>query len=327
MAMAENSTSVSNDYLVDSLLGSLWINLITESSIKKLNYWSEIGIPLWEKMPETEKDSIASKYKRSYQATLLALSRFVLINNDGILYLDGLQYPKVALGWSESSLLIDKSKNPIKVKYINPEKRAWRELQSILAFNVFSSSSGFECIALKNGIERIIANYEIFSIWSGGIKVSSNSGDQSVKQIDDFSESQVWFRSEWISGTNGGLWFSQLQAEMSTLEAISEKLKAGVVAYFKEQTGKSNKDPKVAKDMAEQASHHFWQLCERDFQTLLEHCENGEAHAAMRRRLRLGFAGYAQQAFDRHCPQDTARQLDAWAQHRPKLGKYLKQED
>lgn len=79
--------------------------------------------------------------------------------------------------------------------------------------------------------------------------------------------------------------------------------------------------------MAEQASHHFWQLCERDFQTLLEHCESGEAHSAMRRRLRLGFAGYAQQAFDRQCPQDTARQLDAWAQHRPKLGKYLKQED
>ena len=52
-----------------------------------------------------------------------------------------------------------------------------------------------------------------------------------------------------------------------------------------------------------------------------------EDFAAMRRRLRLGFAGYAQQAFDRHCPQDTARQLDAWAQHRPKLGKYLKQED
>ena len=114
---------------------------------------------------------------------------------------------------------------------------------------------------------------------------------------------------------------------MSTLEAISEKLKTGVVAYFKEQTGKGNKDPKVAKDMAEQASHHFWQLCERDFQTLLEHCESGEAHAALRRHLRLGFAGYAQQAFDRYCPQDTARQLDAWAQHRPKLGKYLKQED
>lgn len=313
--------------LVDSLLGSLWVNLITESSIKKFNHWDGIGIPLWEKMPTTEKDGIANKYKASYQATLLALSRFALIKRDGILYLDGLQYPKVALGWSESSLLIDRGKNPIQVKYINPEKRAWRELQSILAFNIFSSSTGFECIALKNGIERLISNYEIFSIWSGGIKVSSNSGDQSVKQIDDFSESQVWFRSEWISGTNGGLWFAQLQAEMSTLEAISEKLKAGVVAYFKEQTGKGNKDPKVAKDMAEQASHHFWQLCERDFQTLLEHCENGEAHAAMRRRLRLGFARYAQQAFDRHCPQDTARQLDAWAQHRPKLGKYLKQED
>ncbi|GAB1385949.1 hypothetical protein MASR1M59_10970 [Melaminivora sp.] len=107
---------------------------------------------------------------------------------------------------------------------------------------------------------------------------------------------------------------------MSALDDLAKAVYGCVMGYFKAQLVDGKK-------MAEQASLHFWQLCERDFQTLLEHCENGEEHTAMRRRLRLGFAGYAQQAFDGHCPQDTARQLDAWAQHRPKLGKYLKQED
>lgn len=129
-------------------------------------------------------------------------------------------------------------------------------------------------------------------------------------------ESQFWLNKNIL----GAIEFAQLQAEMSALDELAKAVYGCVMGYFKAQLVDGKK-------MAEQASHHFWQLCERDFQTLLEHCESGEAHAAMRRRLRLGFAGYAQQAFDRHCPQDTARQLDAWAQHRPKLGKYLKQED
>ena len=177
-------------------------------------------------------------------------------------------------------------------------------------------SRGFQCWQIDVGLQRTSIASPSFAVWSGGLRVSSNAGEQYASGSDDFVESQVWLHSSML----GDIWFAQLQAEMSALDELAKAVYGCVMGYFKAQLVDGKK-------MAEQASHHFWQLCERDFQTLLEHCESGEAHAAMRRRLRLGFAGYAQQAFDRHCPQDTARQLDAWAQHRPKLGKYLKQED
>ncbi|BAW81085.1 CRISPR-associated protein Cse1 [Candidatus Nitrosoglobus terrae] len=301
--------------LVDSILESLWFNLMTGENFQKLNPWpSGVGIPLWERMPETEKDTIAEAYKTSYQAGLVALSRFVLLKDEGVFYLDGIQYPKVKEGWTEPSLLINKSGKEIKTKYADPEKRPWRELEAILAVNVFSSSTGFECIALKVGINRIVeSNHKIFSIWCGGIKVSSNSGDQSVKQGDDFVESQVWLHSSML----GESWFAQLQAEMSALDISAKTLYGCVMAYFKEQLVDGSK-------LAAQATQLFWQLCERDFQTLLDSCNQDEKNQHQRHKLRLRFASYVRQAYNRFCPNETARQLDAWAKRRPNLSQYLK---
>jgi CRISPR system Cascade subunit CasA len=46
-----------------------------------------------------------------------------------------------------------------------------------------------------------------------------------------------------------------------------------------------------------------------------------------RYELRKTFANYIHKAYNTYCPQDTARQLDAWAQARPNLGKYLAKEN
>jgi CRISPR system Cascade subunit CasA len=88
-----------------------------------------------------------------------------------------------------------------------------------------------------------------------------------------------------------------------------------VLGFFKDQKVDGAK-------LAAQASQTFWQLCERDFQSLVDGCEQAD----VRDRLRRRFADYVHQAFDRYCPRDTARQLDAWAKNRPNLSKYLKQE-
>lgn len=302
--------------LADSVLGSLWVNLLTRSDIQGLNYWSEVGTPLWEKMPASESDDVANAYRSTYLASLLALSRFVLLKDDGLFYLDGIRYPKVSDGWMESSLLVDKTQNPFKVKYVDPERRPWRELEAMLAYNVLGTSKGFECIALKVGVSRLAEKFGFFSIWSGGIKVSSNSGDQSVKQSDDFVESQVWMHSDLLGQTE----FAQLQAEMAVLEDLAKVVYGCVAAYYKAL--------KVdGKQTAQEAVHRFWQMCERDVQSLLDHCSNGEEHRAVRQKLRSGFMGYALRIFDQLCPQETARQLEAWAKSRPRLGKYLKEED
>lgn len=311
---------------VDSIVESVWVNMMTEKDIQIANCWpSGVGRPIWECYPEHEKCSTAKDYKMTYQSSLLAFSRFVLLKEDGLFYFDGIQYPKVKDGWLESSILIDKSGEDIKVKYANVEKKAWRELDSIIGFNVLSSTEGFECLALKKGVPRIVEISDRFSIWCGGIKVSSNSGDQSAKQRDDFVESQVWIQSSML----GELWFAQLQTEMTALDDLSKILYGCVVDWFTPEVDvKSKKDiAKSALNFAAQATHTFWQLCERDFQTLVDQCDQGEAHKKQRYSLRLRFAGYVHQAYDSLCPRDTARQLDAWARCRPNLSKYLKQEN
>jgi len=306
--------------VVDSVLETVWLNLLSGEYIHLAATWpSGIGRPLWEQYPTSENDEVARNYKGTYQACLVAMSRFVLLRDDGLYYLDGINYPKVKEGWSEPSLIVDRSKADIAVRYVNVQKRPWRELEALLVANVFSTSAGFECQSLKIAVDRVVDTHESFIIWCGGIKVSANSGDQSVKGDDDFVESAVSLESGWVSGVNGGIWFSCLQDEMKLLDEISKDLRRKVLSYFDVQLADG-------KDLAAQATHLFWQLCERDFQALLDNCESGEKEAIARRELRRRFSAYAQQAYDRFCPKDTARQLDAWARCRPNHSKYLRQE-
>ena len=106
---------------------------------------------------------------------------------------------------------------------------------------------------------------------------------------------------------------------MNALDALAKNLYGRVMGFNKEQKVDGTK-------LAARTTQLFWQLCERDFQTLADNCEQTDAAAMQRRKLRRLFAGYVQQAYDQFCPRETARQLDAWAKCRPNNSKYLKQE-
>ena len=298
----------------------IWLNTITRQDIVRLNRWSHgLGSPPWEKYPKSECDDFAVRHKNSYQGCLVALSRFVLLDRSSIYYLDGINYPSVKEGWFEPSLILNNSSNEVKVKYVDPDRQPWRELQSLLSFAESDHASGFECFSLRKSIERARDNIEYVAVWTSGLKVTSNSGDQSVKQSDDFVESVVWLRTADL----GASFILQLKSEMSRLEVLANQLHGRVVDFFKEQQVNGKK---VGTKIGAQATHLFWQLCERDFQSLVDHCEVDDESVAMRHRLRKIFAGYAQQAYDRFCPKETARQLDAWAKCRPNTHNYLQQE-
>jgi CRISPR system Cascade subunit CasA len=156
---------------------------------------------------------------------------------------------------------------------------------------------------------------DTFVIWSGGLRVSSNAGEQYVTGSDDFVESQVRLNSEIL----GEIWFTQLKKEMDALDGMAKNLYGRIQGYFKEHTADGSK-------IAPQGTRLFWQLCERDFQTLVDHCDQTEEAAIARQKLRQRFAGYVHQAYDKFCPRDSSRQLDAWAKCRPNNSKYLKKE-
>lgn len=295
---------------------SLWLNLLAIEQVEKMNIYPEgVGTAPWERMPAGEDCDTAEKLRQSLMGRLIPLCRFCLLTEDGLHYSEGIAHPGYKEGVVDPSMAINQSGKEPKALWVDPGKRPWRELTALLGFFDQSSAQGFQSWQVNNGLDRARGMVEEFAVWSGGLRVSSNAGEQYPGGGDDFVESQVWLHGDII----GKSWFSQLKQEMDGLDTLAKNLYGRVRGFFKEQAVDGSK-------IAPQATQLFWQLCERDFQNLVDHCDQTEADAEGRHKLRQRFAGYVHQAYDRFCPRETARQLDAWAKCRPNNSKYLKQE-
>lgn len=302
--------------LGDNLWQSLWLNLLTHERIaQNLRFPAGLGVSPWERMPAGEDDEIARALKQSLMGRLVPLCRFCLLTEKGLHYSEGIAHSNYKEGVCDPTIAVNWSGKQPKALWVNPEKRPWRELTALLGFLAQQQSAGFECWQLAACVGKASTAVETFAVWSGGLRVSSNAGEQYASGTDDFVESMVSLQSSAL----GEFWFAQLQAEMAALNELAKGLYGRVLAYFKTQLVDGG-------DLAAQTTHLFWQLCERDFQLLLDHCDPNESNARRRHQLRRRFAGNAQQAYDRYCPKDTARQLDAWARCRPNHSKYLLQE-
>ena len=302
-------------YLHSFLVGAtlwetLWLNLVTENQLAQMVHFTEdLGTPPWEEMPTGENCEVAKRLKNSYMGRLVPLARFCLLADDGLHYSEGILHPSHKEGAVDLSIAVDSSKAP-KALWTDPEKRPWRQLTALLSFLETEQKNRFDCRQLRFGILRARAVVLTIGIWSGGLRVSSNAGEQYATGMDDYVESEVWLETPWF----GKLWFTHLKTEMGVLEEIAKKTYGAVLGYC----GNLKMD---GKNYAAQASNLFWQLAERKFQALVDACgdESGEAATAMRRT----FVGYANRAYDTVAPRETARQLEAWAAHRPNLGTFL----
>ncbi len=303
-------------FLGGNIQESLWLNLLTSNQIEQTNMFPQgKGSPPWELMPEGEDCSVAQALKQSLQGRLIALCRFCLLTEDGLHYSEGLAHAGYKEGMVDPTVAVNHSGKEPKALWVDPEKRPWRQLTSLLGFITQDKSQGFQSWQIRSCLDRARDVTEAFTIWSGGLRVSSNAGEQFISGSDDFVESQVLLHS----GTLGEHWFAQLKAEMDALDVLARGLYGKVIGFFKEQKVDGGKQ-------AAQASHLFWQLCERKFQDLVDGCGCEPDEHLQRQKLRRYFAGYVQQAYDQFCPKETARQLDAWAKSRPNNSNYLKQE-
>ncbi|WP_028316685.1 type I-E CRISPR-associated protein Cse1/CasA [Desulfatibacillum aliphaticivorans] len=295
-----------------SLQETIWLNLFTLEEIARMEQFPEgLGVPPWEKMPEGEDCSLARSFKNAYMGRLLPLCRFALFADENFHYVEGIFHPGYKDGAFDPSMAVDNTKKP-RVLWVDPEKRPWRELTSLLSFIQADSPRSFDCPQLRSGILKARKGGPgSFKIWSGGLRVSSNAGEQYVSGADDFVESEIRLSSQWLGET----WLASLKGEMDALEGLARSVYGSSLAYFKHQKADGKKQ-------AAQASNLFWQLSERNFQDLVDVCGSdidGGAHG-----MRPRFADCARTAFNTFCPRDTARQMEAWAANRPNLSKYLK---
>jgi len=262
-------------------------------------------------MPSTETCETANKLKNSYMGCLVAMSRFVLMHEQGIYYLDGIQYPSHKDGWREPGISFKFGENKIQVLWVNLDKRPWRELISLLSFMSSTIQSSFDCQYVSLGFKRAREKKISIGIWSGGLKVRGTSGDQSVKQDDDFLESVVMLPSQ--QELSDGYWFDSLKLEMFELDHLGKIVYGATLGYYKNQQTEG-------KNQAANASNLFWQLCEQQFQNLVNSCDDYKKTL----HLRKIFAQFVHKSYDTYCHKDTARQLESWAKKRPNLNQYLK---
>ncbi|MBO7410877.1 MAG: type I-E CRISPR-associated protein Cse1/CasA, partial [Ottowia sp.] len=156
------------------------------------------------------------------------------------------------------------------------------------------------------------ADIAAFRLWSGGIRLSSNAGEQYLSGSDDAVESELDLHTDWLGG-EASQRFDQIQRSMSELEQLNKILYASVAGYYKD-AGADN-----AGDLAARAAQQFWQMAERNFAKLSDACaqsDNAPRHTIMQRMQQC-----ARQSYEHACPQGTARQLQIFVKHYPRLGK------
>ena len=303
-----------NFLIADTLIKSLWLNLFTQEQIASLNVFEHgLGVPPWHSMPKGENCETAQALKQSLMGRLLPLSRFCLLAESGLHYTEGLAHLGHLEGMTDPSVALNNGGKKNTVMWVNPERRPWRQLTALLGF-MSASKTGFVCYQILEGLTRASQHTENFGIWSGGLSVSSNAGEQYVSGTDDYVESQILFASAWLNET----WYENLNAEMSALDAVAKSVYGCTMSFYKAQMAEG-------KDQAAMASNLFWQLCEHQFQALVDACPQGASNIEKRHLLRKKFAVLAIKSYDSFCPKDTARQLNAWASARPNLSKYLSQ--
>jgi CRISPR system Cascade subunit CasA len=299
-----------NFLIGEKLLDTLWLNLFTQEQIISMPYKAGLGEAPWEKMPDGEQCEKATQLQQSLMGRLIPLSRFCLLNDAGLHYSEGIAHQGYKEGMVDPSVAVNFSGKDAKALWVDTERRPWRFLTAMLSF-MSAGGSGFDCYHLMMGLPRARRTHLInIGLWSGGLRVSSNAGEQYCSGSDDFVESVIFIKNEYL----GEHWYHELKQEMIDLDQIAKQIYGATMGYFKSQKSEG-------KNEAAQASHLFWQLAERQFQSLINACGVGKEQT---HPLRHKFAHYANTSYNTYCPKDTARQLDAWAANLPNLNTYLK---
>jgi CRISPR system Cascade subunit CasA len=292
-----------------NVLETLWLNIFTKSQVASMDVYSQgVGTAPWEVMPTSEDCVVATALKFSLMGRLLPISRFCLFTENGLHYSEGILHPDYKGGGVDPSVSINYGGKVPRVLWADPDKRPWRMLTSMLAFFSRSSGDGFDCPQLRLNMARAVSHTKTIGVWSGGLRVSNNAGEQYVTGFNDFVESIIWLNCGWL----GEIWFANLQQEMEELNNLSKIVYRATMGYFKNQ----NMD---GKGLAARAGGVFWEQCNGHFQALVNACYNtDDAH-----NMRKIFARIACVSYDTYCLNDTARQMDSWAKNYPTFKKYL----
>lgn len=294
--------------LGDSIRNTVWINMFTEDELSRgMSVYAEgLGTPPWERMPVSETDATAKRLRESLMGRWVPLCRFVWLEEDGLHYAAGLDYPSHNEGGMDPSVAVDMKKKKPKVLWANPDRRPWRDLPALLALVLGGANGGggYENWHIRYGLPAVRDVWDKFGVWSGGVRVTSKAGEQYLSGGDDYVESEVWLFTKDL----GEVWFNRLRQAIQKLEKNEERLCKAVAGYYADLK-------EDGSDHARFASRLYWQYCERDFGRLLRACSSEDEC----KKSLSWFGGFVVKAYEEACPHVTSRQMDVWAKHLPSL--------
>ncbi len=294
-------------YMGRSVLETVYMNLLTAKDISSTGMFPDgVGIPPWEEPPEGEADEIAQRLQKSYMGRLIPMSRFMLDTTDGIHYSEGIRHFTHNEGVWDPSASVRFGVPKSYAIWIDPAKRPWRQLPAILAF--MTSTAVYVTYQIKSPFSRLKESFNEIGIWAGGIRVSNNAGERYCTGTDDYVESSFQLNTSDL----GQQWYLKLTSEMDDLDHLSKRLWGGITGYLGQMKVQNNEKVSAGVSL-------FWQLCEQNFQELINSCVPGGDVYAFRKQS----VTHLNYVYDTYCPHSAARQIAAWAKNRPDIGGYL----
>lgn len=309
----------------DRLLETVWLNMFTEEDLDSVSplFPGGLGIPPWEDMPTGEDDPRARSLRSSLMGRLVSLSRFCLLHPEGMHYSEGLPHRSYLEGVADPSATMTFNAKKNTALWANPSRRPWRELPALLSLLSGRQEGGMRCFGIDRSLEKVVHQsvVQTAGVWSGGMRVKSNAGEQYLSISEDMVESCLWLDIQVL----GEMWFEIFSGQMLELDGLSKKL-YGAIKRYGDLLGRQE-DGVMA-----QATAVFWQLAERHAQALVEACANLSSRdsgvsakgAQGLADIRAGFSNILASVYDRFCPNSTARQMEAWARARPETLDYLR---
>ena len=324
--------------LLDSIVESVYLNLLSHTDIKASNVVLSLGTPFWENMPKSEDDDIARESKETLLGHLVPMSRFLYFTEKGIFFTEGIVYHRSKAdkkklqdesSWIDLSISWKLDDNS-EIKYLASDvsKRPWRLLTSLLAKKM--DEADFQNIGMRIALNKFLSmkTKDAFFIWSGGLDVGSDNFGMKIKENNDYVESEVKLPKSVYMDTYDANFFNSLLDTMHEMNECEKEMGDSIERYLKELSNKKNSDGKSRQTIIEERlgvpKQEFWQLCEHEFQHVVDICSGPDAQEGLQPLYRK-FWSFVNRIYDENCPKDTARQREAWAKNRPGI-KNVKEE-
>jgi hypothetical protein len=296
----------------DRLLDTLFFNLLCKEGEFGINTFpnGEWGKPVWEHFPQNEKDiATFENAAHTYLGRLVPFSRFIKVLDSKrciigpthkaykIEHLPSFREPTTTVKTS--------SKGELFYLPLSSERHMWRELDAILSFKACDDSSGGEkgppvLGKFLNEVDES-QNAQV-EIWVGGLE----TGAQAAK-LSDMLEWRFRIPLELLDSNR----LMQYENGVVLAEKGEWVLKESVKECFKTL----NLDTKVIP--LSKAKTVFWSYLDRNYPVLFETA--GDDNAFLSDRWHPVVYQGMMQAYEQTCPQNTPRQIQAFAKGAQKL--------